>query len=39
MINEIIKKNAITFGVFMGIGSALITTLIYAIDLELFTAW
>lgn len=39
MINEIIKKNAVTFGVLMGIGSALITTLIYAIDLELFTAW
>jgi hypothetical protein len=39
MINEIIKKNAITYGILTGIGSVLITTLIYVIDLELFTAW
>lgn len=39
MINEIIKKNAFPFGVITGIGSVLITTLIYVIDLELFTAW
>ncbi len=39
MINEIIKRNGITFGIITGIGSVLITTLIYTIDLELFTAW
>lgn len=39
MINEIIKRNAITFGVITGIVSALITATIYAIDLKLFTAW
>jgi hypothetical protein len=39
MINEIIKKNAVSYGVLTGIGSVLITTLIYVIDLELFTAW
>lgn len=39
MINEIIKRNAITFGVITGIVSALITTSIYAIDLALFTSW
>ncbi|WP_367773933.1 DUF4199 domain-containing protein [Flavobacterium sp. WC2421] len=39
MINETIKKNGVTFGVITGIGSALITTLIYTIDLELFTSW
>lgn len=39
MINEIIKKNGLTFGIITGIGSALITTLIYTIDLKLFTSW
>jgi hypothetical protein len=39
MINEIIKKNAVSYGVLTGIGSVLITTLIYVVDLELFTAW
>lgn len=39
MINEIIKKNGITFGVTIGIISALITSTIYAIDLNLFTSW
>lgn len=39
MINEIIKRNGITYGVITGVASALITTLIYSIDLELFTAW
>ena len=39
MINEIIKKNGITFGVTIGIVSALITATIYAIDLNLFTSW
>ena len=39
MINEIIKRNGITFGVFIGITSSLITATIYAIDLNLFTSW
>lgn len=39
MINEIIKKNAITFGVITGVFSALITATIYAVDLTLFTSW
>jgi hypothetical protein len=36
MINEIIKKNGITFGIISGIISCLITATIYAIDLNLF---
>lgn len=39
MINEVIKKNGITYGVFIGIASALVTATIYAVDLNLFTAW
>ena len=39
MINEIIKRNGITFGVLIGIVSALITASIYAIDLNLFSSW
>jgi len=39
MINEIIKKNGITFGILTGIISALITTSIYVIDLNLFVSW
>jgi hypothetical protein len=39
MINEIVKKNGITFGVIIGIVSALITATIYAVDLNLFTSW
>ncbi|MFV8370179.1 DUF4199 domain-containing protein [Flavobacterium sp. LB2R40] len=39
MVNEIIKRNGITFGVIIGIVSALITATIYAIDLNLFTSW
>ncbi|HEY6142979.1 MAG TPA: DUF4199 domain-containing protein [Flavobacterium sp.] len=35
-MNEIIKKNGILFGVITGILGALITTLIYIINLELF---
>lgn len=38
-MNEIIKKNGITFGVVTGLVSILITTLIYIIDLKLFTSW
>ena len=39
MVNEIIKRNGVTFGITTGIISALITTSIYAIDLNLFTSW
>lgn len=39
MINEIIKRNGITFGITTGVVSALITTSIYAIDLNLFISW
>lgn len=39
MINEVIKKNGITYGVMIGIASALVTATIYSIDLHLFTAW
>ncbi len=35
-MNEIIKKNGITYGVISGLVSILITTLIYTIDLKLF---
>lgn len=37
-MNEIIKKNGIFFGLITGILGALITTLIYVINLELFTS-
>jgi hypothetical protein len=39
MINEVIKKNGITYGVIIGIASALVTATIYAVDLKLFTSW
>ena len=35
-MNEIVKKNGITYGVITGLVSILITTLIYTIDLKLF---
>lgn len=38
-MNEIIKKNGISYGIITGVVGALITTLIYSIDLKLFTAW
>ena len=38
-MNEIIKKNGITYGIFAGVVSALITAAIYAIDLNLFVKW
>ncbi|QBN20046.1 DUF4199 domain-containing protein [Flavobacterium nackdongense] len=38
-MNEIIKKNGVSFGVMTGILSALITASIYAIDLNLFVKW
>ena len=36
-MNEIIKKNGVTFGLLLGLFSVLITAAIYAIDLKLFT--
>ncbi len=38
-MNEIIKKNGVSYGIITGVVGALITTSIYAIDLKLFTAW
>jgi hypothetical protein len=38
MINEIIKKNGVTYGVITGVLSILITTSIYVIDISLFTS-
>ena len=35
-MNEIIKKNGISFGIILGVFSILVTTLIYVIDLKLF---
>lgn len=39
MINEIIKKNGITYGVIIGVILSLITAFMYATDIELFIAW
>jgi len=39
IMNEIIKKNGITFGIILGLFSLLVTAGIYAIDLKLFTSW
>lgn len=39
MINEVIKKNGVTYGIMVGIASALITATIYAVNLNLFTSW
>ncbi|SCY65146.1 DUF4199 domain-containing protein [Flavobacterium caeni] len=38
-MNEIIKKNGLTFGVIMGLFSVLVTATIYATNLELFLKW
>jgi hypothetical protein len=38
-MNEIIKKNGITFGIILGLFSIIFTTSIYVIDLQLFTSW
>ncbi len=38
-MNEIIKKNGITYGVISGIVSILIITIIYSIDLSLMIKW
>lgn len=37
-MNEIIKKNGISYGVITGVASVLITTIIYVVNLELFTS-
>lgn len=38
MINEVIKKNGVTYGITLGIILALITAAMYAIDLKLFVS-
>ena len=38
-MNEIIKKNGVSYGIITGIVSVLITTAIYSIDLNLFVKW
>ncbi|MFV8347441.1 MULTISPECIES: DUF4199 domain-containing protein [Flavobacterium] len=38
MINEIIKKNGVTYGITLGVILALITATMYAIDLKLFVS-
>ena len=38
-MNEVIKKNGITYGILTGVVSTLITAIIYAVDLHLFTSW
>ena len=38
MINEVIKKNGVTYGITLGIILALITATMYAIDLKLFVS-
>ena len=38
-MNEIIKKNGITFGIISGVISLLMTSMIYLIDVKLFAAW
>jgi hypothetical protein len=38
-MNEIIKRNGITYGIVAGVVGSLITAAIYAIDLNLFVKW
>jgi hypothetical protein len=38
-MNEIIKKNGITYGAILGLISIASTTLIYVIDIKLFMSW
>lgn len=38
-MNEIIKKNGTTFGLVLGLISIIITTIVYAVNIELFTKW
>ena len=39
IMNEIIKKNGLTYGVILGLISVASTTLIYVIDIKLFMSW
>lgn len=39
MINEIIKRNGIRFGILIGLILSIITALMYLINIELFIAW
>ncbi|WPR70060.1 DUF4199 domain-containing protein [Flavobacterium sp. NG2] len=39
MINEVIKRNGITYGTITGVILSLITTIMYTVNLELFIAW
>ena len=39
MINEIIKRNGVTYGIIIGLISSLTTASIYAININLFTSW
>lgn len=38
-MNEIVKKNGLTYGVILGVLSVLITAIIYVVDMSLFTSW
>ncbi len=38
MINQIVKKNGVTYGIIIGVVFALVTASMYAIDLKLFVA-
>jgi len=39
MVNEVIKKNGVTYGLVTGVTLSLITAFMYAIDVKLFIAW
>ncbi|WP_366187204.1 DUF4199 domain-containing protein [Flavobacterium ovatum] len=39
MINEIIKRNGVNYGIITGAILSLITAIMYAVNLELFIAW
>ncbi len=39
MINEVIKKNGVKYGIITGLTLSLITAVMYATDLKLFIAW
>lgn len=38
-MNQIVKKNGISFGIGMAVFSILFTTVVYVVDLSLFTKW
>ena len=39
IMNEIIKKNGLTYGAILGLISVATTTLIYVVDIKLFMSW